>query len=289
MIIDDDRSLAEYHALILQNHGMMTKVLTQPEQLLDVIAEFNPEILILDMYMPICNGKEIATIVRQIDRFLSLPIIFLSSEKQIHRQMDAMKTGADEFIMKPVSEETLVSVIQNRIARSRLLASYMVKDSLTGLLNHAVSMERFTSLVALNQRNKRPISVAMLDLDFFKKINDNYGHSAGDIVLKSFSGILKQRLRCTDVIGRYGGEEFIVVFSDTSIENTLNILNEIREDFSSIIHHKADQSFTVTFSCGVADLHSFNTADSMMEAADEALYLAKQRGRNQVVVAALSE
>ncbi len=285
MIIDDDKSQAEYHSLILQNEGLETSILTNPEQVLEAMAEFDPEILVLDMYMPGCNGDEIAMVVRQMDKFISIPIIFLSSENQVERQLLAMEKGGDDFLMKPVSPELLLSSVKVRAKRARLLRTHMVKDSLTGLLNHAVAMERFNDAISLRQRNPSPICVAMLDLDFFKKINDNYGHSTGDRVLKSFAGLLKQRLRATDIIGRYGGEEFVIVFPDTSTENSINILNELRRNFEELNFHGEETTFNATFSCGVADMLQFKTAEAMMEAADKALYQAKENGRNNVVKA----
>jgi diguanylate cyclase (GGDEF)-like protein len=124
----------------------------------------------------------------------------------------------------------------------------------------------------------------MIDLDHFKLVNDEFGHMIGDHVLKTLSRLLIERLRKTDVLGRYGGEEFGIVLFNTDLENTLRVMNEIRESFSRIRFRKG-KDFFVTFSCGVADFPRFSTAELLMEAADKALYGAKHVGRNQVVPA----
>jgi len=125
------------------------------------------------------------------------------------------------------------------------------------------------------------VCFAMVDIDFFKKVNDNYGHPVGDKVISALSLFLKQRLRKTDSIGRYGGEEFAVILPDTKGEDALHVMNAIREVFSQLEHSAGDTEFKVSFSCGVCSFTGDN-ADSIIEQADEALYEAKRQGRNNV-------
>jgi diguanylate cyclase (GGDEF)-like protein len=124
----------------------------------------------------------------------------------------------------------------------------------------------------------------MIDLDHFKHINDTHGHPAGDRVLKSIARQLKQRLRTVDVIGRYGGEEFGIVFSGTDARTALKVINGIRDDFSRIAHSSADGTFNATFSCGIAGYPDFEELPKLIEAADRGLYEAKNRGRNCAVL-----
>ena len=128
----------------------------------------------------------------------------------------------------------------------------------------------------------------MLDIDKFKSVNDTYGHPVGDKVIKSLARILKQRLRKSDTIGRYGGEEFAVVLYDTDINNAYKVMTEIREHFSLLSHNAGDIEFNVTFSCGLAAYPYFDTVAELNEAADRALYHAKESGRNCVVIADLT-
>jgi diguanylate cyclase (GGDEF)-like protein len=160
----------------------------------------------------------------------------------------------------------------------------MIHDGLTGLLNHTAIKEELAREVVRSNRLNTPLSFAMVDIDFFKKVNDTYGHAAGDRVLKSLARLLKQRLRETDIVGRYGGEEFAVIMNDTEATSAAKVIDEIRNVFSRLLHLSHDEEFFVNFSCGIADLKHFSDVASLSEAADKALYQAKQRGRNKVVV-----
>lgn len=160
----------------------------------------------------------------------------------------------------------------------------MIHDGLTGLLNHTAIKEELAREVIRSSRLKSSLSFAMVDIDFFKKINDSYGHAAGDRVIKSLARLLKQRLRETDIVGRYGGEEFAIIMNDTDATSAAKVIDEIRNVFSRLLHLSHDEEFSVNFSCGIADLAHFPDAASLSEAADAALYQAKQRGRNKVIV-----
>ncbi|MFN7037390.1 MAG: GGDEF domain-containing protein, partial [Bellilinea sp.] len=121
-------------------------------------------------------------------------------------------------------------------------------------------------------------------LDHFKNVNDRYGHSAGDRVLKSLARMLKQRLRRTDLIGRYGGEEFSIIFPNTTAAEAASVVDKLRESFSRLHHLGPEGVFTVTFSAGIASFPQFKTAIAISNAADKALYQAKEKGRNRISV-----
>jgi diguanylate cyclase (GGDEF)-like protein len=129
------------------------------------------------------------------------------------------------------------------------------------------------------------LSFAMIDIDYFKQVNDSYGHPVGDRVIKSLSRLLKQRLRTSDLVGRYGGEEFAVVLVDADGVTAMKVLDNIRDDFSQLRHLAEEKEFTVTFSCGIADVSQFPDATKLSDAADKALYKAKHAGRNRVMLA----
>lgn len=168
--------------------------------------------------------------------------------------------------------------------RARSLRSLMVHDGLTSLLNHTALKEELVREAVRSIRLDTPMSFALVDIDSFTKINNKYGHAAGDRVIKSLSRLLKQRLRGTDIIGRYGGEEFAVIMNDTDAASAAKVIDEIRNVFSRLLHLSQDEEFSVSFSCGIADLAHFPDAASLSEAADKALFQAKQRGRNKVIV-----
>ncbi|MDX8399404.1 MAG: GGDEF domain-containing protein, partial [Gallionellaceae bacterium] len=186
---------------------------------------------------------------------------------------------------KPIQADHLVSSVSSRIQRSLLLRSFMVRDSLTGLLNHTTIKEQLEREVARAKRQGLPLTFAMVDIDLFKKVNDTYGHPAGDRVIKSLARLLKQRLRENDLIGRYGGEEFAVVLVDTDGASAITVLDSIRKDFSQLHHLADDKEFTTTFSCGIATFNGSNSSAKLCDEADKALYKAKHAGRNQIMLA----
>lgn len=284
MIVDDSAQLTAYYAAILEQAGMITRVLNDPMAAMQPLFEFEPDLILIDMYMPSCDGMELAKVIRQLDSFMSIPIVFLSAEKDMDKQLAAMDLGGDDFLTKPIQPQHLVSSVSSRIRRSMLLRSFMVRDSLTGLLNHTAIKDHLDREVARAKRQGSRCCFAMIDIDLFKHVNDTYGHPAGDRVIKSLARLLKQRLREVDVIGRYGGEEFAVVLVDVEGETAVKVLNAIREDFSKLRHLANNQEFSVTFSVGLADVIHFTNGTQMIDAADQALYQAKHQGRNQVIL-----
>jgi len=242
----------------------------------------------MDMYMPGCNGMELSSIIRQHEAFVSIPIVFLSVETDMDRQLAAIRLGGDDFLTKPIKPEHLVLSITTRAARTRNIRYFMERDSLTGLLNHTNLKENLAREVMRAERMEAPVSFAMIDVDHFKSVNDTYGHLTGDGVLKSLSRLLQERLRRTDIIGRYGGEEFGIILLNTGAEMASQIMNEIRENFSHIRQQSEGEEFFVTFSCGVASFPDIKHAAAIGAAADYALYEAKESGRNRVVISSES-
>lgn len=285
LIIDDDPELASYNSLILEEAGMKTLIVTDPLKVMSHLIGFNPDLLLMDMYMPGCSGLELAKVIRQIEAYVSIPIVFLSSETNLHKQLNAMSMGGDDFLTKPIRPNHLISSIGIRVERMRIIRSFMDRDSLTGLLNHTKTKEQLNYHLELAGRTNAPLVFAMIDIDKFKAVNDTYGHPSGDRVILSLSRLLQQRLRKTDIIGRYGGEEFASVVVDADARIAKRIFDEIRESFSQIRHQTYDREFGVTFSCGIASFPCFKDAKAIGYAADQALYKAKQYGRNQVIIA----
>ena len=282
LIIDDSRAQALHAERLLNGAGIVTRTLIDPIQAMTELAEFQPDLIILDMYMPGCTGTELAKVIRHNDRYVSVPIIYLSAEDDMDKQLDAMSEGGDDFLTKPIQPRHLITTVRNRAARARHLKARMVSDSLTGLYNHTHILQLLEDCTFRARRENRPLSFAMLDLDHFKHVNDGYGHPMGDRVIKSLALFLKQRLRKTDFIGRYGGEEFAIVMPDTDQESAHKVLNQIRQRFAEIHYPAQPVDLSCSFSAGVVQMHG--DADSLLMAsqADEALYRAKNNGRNQV-------
>ncbi|PKG96897.1 diguanylate cyclase [Paraglaciecola sp. MB-3u-78] len=284
IIVDDSPEQSASIALILQQAGMQTIEVNQPLKLLDVLASFQPDLVMMDLYMPDCNGMELSQIIRQMNSYVDLPIVFLSTESDLKKKLGVMGHGGDDFLTKPVLPWHLASAITNRIKRGRMISKLADTDGLTGLLNHIKIKDKVESELARAWRENTSLSIAMLDLDNFKHVNDNYGHPVGDKVLKSLTNFFKQNLRQYDVIGRYGGEEFLVVLPSTDLLTAKTIMDKLRTGFGKINHLRDEDDFTCNFSCGIASFPDFDSANTLIEAADKALYAAKNAGRNQVVI-----
>ncbi len=285
LLVDDDESLAYHNALLLQRVGMETRVLTNPANILNVMGDFQPELVLMDLYLPDCTGIELAAVIRQETAYVGTPIIFLSVETDIAKHLEAMRAGGDDFLLKPIEPNLLLATVEARARRARAITSVMIRDSLTGLLNHTAIEEQLVRELSLHRRHGRTLTYAMIDLDHFKLVNDRYGHAMGDRVLRSLSRLLRQRLRLTDLIGRYGGEEFVVVLPDTDAPTAAKTLNELREAFSAIRFTVGGKVFSATFSCGLASAPPFGDAFTLQNRADKALYRAKDAGRNQILIA----
>ncbi len=283
LIVDDEAALAEHYALVLRQAGMRATALTQPRQVLEWLSNHDTELLLTDLYMPECSGMELARLIRQDDRYLSLPIVFLSTEQALERQLKAMSLGGDDFLGKPIEDRHLVAAVTIRARRARELRALMSRDSLTGLLTHAHFKERLAAELARGERNGSSVALALLDIDHFKEVNDEHGHLAGDRVLKTLANLLRRRIRRSDVVARYGGEEFAVIFNDCGERDALHMLDTIREDFLAIQHGDKEAIFKVAFSAGVAAAKPDSVVDSLIEQADQRLYLAKHAGRNRIV------
>lgn len=283
LILDDEIDVANYYASILEDAGIDTKCIEQPHKILDVMAEYKPDLLITDLYMDGCSGEDVAKILRQFDEYIPIPIIFLSVEDNEMVQNRALGSVAEEFISKPIKALSFVTRVKNKIRRYRSMREQIEKDSLTNLYNHVTVLNFLNKSIEAAKRYNYPLSFVMLDIDLFKKVNDTYGHQVGDSVLKSLASLLKHRVRESDIVGRYGGEEFAVILPYTTLSDAVKIIEELREKFANIIQSDGEQQFHVSFSAGVCQFIEGMSIAELIENADEALYKAKQNGRNQTV------
>ncbi len=285
LVVDDDPDQLAGFEIMLRVAGMIPFTTADPAAAVRAMAEFNPDLVLVDLYMPDCRGTELAAVIRQQEAYVGVPIVYLSAESDPERQRAALRRGADDFLTKSITAPQLISAVHVRAERSRVLRSFMVHDGLTGLYNHVKIKEQLAVEVARAGRQGASLAFAMIDIDHFKDVNDTHGHPAGDRVLKSLAHLLGQRLRKTDLIGRYGGEEFAVILPGLDGPGAAEVLEEVRRRFAGISHRAGEEAFHVTFSGGIADYPRFADAARLNEAADRALYRAKHLGRNRLVLA----
>lgn len=283
LVVEDSLTASKSIQMTLKKNGIESFAVTKPNEVLTGLRSFQPDLILMDMYMPDCTGVEATRVIRQHAEFLSTPVIYLSGDGDVALQVDALRLGGEHFLTKPFNPVFLNAVVKSKIERYRALRRSMQHDSLTGLLNHGTCKEKLATAVSSASAENSPLAVAMIDIDHFKKINDECGHPMGDQVIRSLAWLLKQRLRKTDLVGRYGGEEFLVILPDTDVEQAFEVLDRIRRDFSLIKYPFEDSWFDVTFSAGVSAFPATTSAEILIKNADEALYDAKHGGRNCVI------
>ena len=287
LIVDDDWLAAEINASVLRSDGMTVTTVCDPAKAVEAIETLGPDIVLMDMQMPGIGGVELAKVIRQSMHFVSLPIVFLSAERDEDRQLAARRQGGDDFIKKPVQPDMLVSLVRLRADRSKLLRSFIERDRLTGLYDQTRFKERVAHELERCRRTGSEISLAMIDLDHFKQVNDVHGHGTGDDVLRTLADLIGTSLRKIDIVGRCGGEEFGVILLDTGLEDAARTVNALRERFSHIAFPGRQAPFRVTFSAGLASSRDCGDIAMFMATADTALYSAKRNGRDQVRFAGL--
>jgi diguanylate cyclase (GGDEF)-like protein len=282
LVVEDDPDLAVEYAVVLDAAGMESEAICEPLQLMEPLYSFKPDLILMDVHMNGCTGPELAAVLRQQESYLSTPIVFLSGAEDVAEQLAALDHGGDEFLIKPVEPAHLVSVVLARARRGRLVQSLISHDGLTGLINHSNLKLHLEAELARASRDDSEVAYAMIDLDLFKSINDTFGHAAGDRLLRSLGLFLRQRLRRSDVLGRYGGDEMAVILPRTNGPMALQVLERIRASFAELRHRVGDQEISATLSCGIATYPRNPTAELLVQAADAALYKAKRAGRNRV-------
>jgi diguanylate cyclase (GGDEF)-like protein len=282
LMVDDQISVLDYYSNVLSAAGIKVEVSDNPLDVLDCMERHRPDLIILDLNMPLVKGDELAAVIRQFPEYQSIPILFFSNDALSEKKTELLEIGSDDLLHKGMPISELVRQIKSRVDRAKILSAFMYEDSLTGLLNHAqiqLAAERHFSSA---KRHQRLSSIVMIDLDNFKGINDNHGHQTGDKVIKALSQLLQQRLRSSDVIGRYGGEEFMVILPETSVNDAGSVINEIRKVFNEIEFYETSEKFKISFSAGVAEASHCTSFTEQIRKADEALYRAKSGGKNKV-------
>ncbi len=286
LIVDDDPVAITILKRVLAPWGLEITAVQDPQKFWHTLEMTIPDLLILDVQMPGINGIELCQMVRSDPRWGRLPIVFFTASTEPDLVTRLFAAGADDFVSKPIIGPELVTRILNRLERTRLLRSLAETDPLTGIFNRRKAQELLEKLISLSLGNSEPLALVMLDLDYFKQVNDRYGHSSGDQVLVATARLLRQSLRPEDVVARWGGEEFLVgmygLDGGTAVARMELVLDKLRKrQFTS----EQGDEFTVSFSAGVAACpEQGRDLMGLYRAADETLYGAKAAGRNQVLI-----
>ena len=287
LIVDDDPAVLRLISTIISTLGHEVSTAQDGREALDVILADCPDIVVSDWDMPRMDGVELCSRIRQENLPHYLYVILLTAKSSPVDMVRGLDAGADDFLSKPIQVAVLKARVRagvRMLEMERQLLRLSQHDPLTGAINRRHFSESLHVEWKRSVRNGRPLSCAMLDLDFFKKVNDTHGHSVGDTALQLAAGVLLDSQRTTDVVGRYGGEEFCVLLPETDEKGAAIWAERVRQAIADLSIPVGDQSFQITTSIGIAErIDLADNAESVVDAADQALRVAKETGRDRVV------
>ncbi|MEH7093555.1 response regulator [Neobacillus vireti] len=282
-IIDDDISMLILLKDTLEEKGWMVAASTDSKKAISQYYDLNPDCVIIDINLPGINGIELLKEIEQHTHQHFVPTIMISLMNDRETRIRAYELGADDFIEKPIDLEELTVRISRHIKRKKLLNQLVLVDELTSLYNRKFLSDVYNRCLRDIKRTKQPFSIAILDLDHFKQINDSFGHVNGDKILADFASFLKKHTRSSDTVFRYGGEEFIIIFENAQQIEVAEIVSRLLTKFSTIPFHLKEETHYVTFSAGIYTIHHSDVSmEAAIMAADQALYSAKANGRARV-------
>lgn len=253
---------------------------------LEAYREQSPDIIITDILMPNMDGLDMVREIRNVDK--RVPIIVMTAFEQLDYLKRSINMGVDKYITKPVNGpelyETLIECAQ-RLLAEKTLQSAVGTDPLTGLINRRELLNRFIAEKGRGERHGTPFCIIIADIDHFKHINDTFGHIAGDRILKEVAATIAASVRAEDILGRFGGEEFLLILPATELDDALVVAEKIRSAVNCLETEWEGNVISVTISMGVAKFRPGMDMDECIQPADDALYRAKAGGRNRFEVA----
>ncbi|HZR02860.1 MAG TPA: diguanylate cyclase [Burkholderiales bacterium] len=308
LAVDDDRSTLLVLEHLLKGLGHTVLTAQDGKSALAKAVSSRPQIIISDWIMPGMDGMALCKALRQTEEGRHMYFIVLSALEQDDQLVEAFESGVDDYLTKPFTPKVLAARLRaglrvihlqeeaqrdnenmRRFAAelavaNRRLQQAALTDSLTGLPNRRYGMERLEQEWAASQRGQRPLACMIIDLDLFKQVNDNHGHDIGDMLLRQVANVLRKEIRAEDVICRMGGEEFLVISTDTGLVPAVHLAERLRLAAAKAPLRAGSSTFHVTISVGVAQREpSMQRIDELLKVADNALYAAKAAGRNRVV------
>jgi two-component system, cell cycle response regulator len=309
LVVDDVPDNVEILNARLTARGYQVETASNGEQALTRVRRDPPHLILCDVMMPVLDGFEVSRRIKQDDTLPFIPVILVTARDSAEDVVEGLEAGADDYIAKPYNFKELEARVRAMLRIKRLqdeldqkarelavvveelelankrLRKLSITDGLTGLYNHRHVHELLRDEWERSRRTGEPIAVAMLDLDKFKQVNDSYGHPTGDVVLYETARILREAAREIDMVGRYGGEEFIVILPNTGEAEAAQFAERIRAEVAEHLFRDEANEIRMTTSCGVAagPTPGVESCEALLKVADNALYAAKQGGRNRVV------
>jgi len=300
LVIDDDFEFVTMMQLMLSLHGFNIDIAYSGEEGLRKIQGNSYDVVLLDVMMPGMSGFEVCKEIRKIKESTQLPVILLTAKGEKDDIIEGINAGANDYITKPFESEILIAKINALVKlkelqdelekKNKLLENLAITDGLTGVYNYRFFYQKLKEEFERAKRYETPLACIMMDLDFFKNINDKYGHMVGDTVLIELATKITENIRKNDVFARYGGEEFVLLLPHTSENGAYNEAERIRKAVENF-HFSHVEEGEVKISLGISNYPAdyINTPDDLLKCADTALYKAKKSGRNRTVVFDIKE
>ncbi|OKP93515.1 diguanylate cyclase [Paenibacillus sp. P46E] len=285
LIIDDDVELVAFLRESLEKQSYYVSIALSAERGLKIFYEGKPDLILLDILLPDQSGIDVLKQIIGKAKKERIPIIIISGEHTKDIQMYAYSLGVMDYMPKPLDIDLFLVLIKNRFDLKREWQESIIVDELTGAFNRRYFNQTMKQLMSDFRRTGRIFSVALMDLDYFKLVNDTYGHLIGDEVLQTFSEVVRHSIRVEDTFCRFGGEEFALFMPNTDAVSALLVVDRIQQQLAARTFTAKKEEFQVTFSGGITEVREvLNEPDRLIGEADQALYVSKNTGRNRTTL-----
>lgn len=283
LVIDSDTKFASHIKESLEEQGIPVVIALDGKKGMEFFYTLQPQMILVDSQLPDIDGFKLVTRIYDASQSRSLPIAIVSKDNCEDNQVRAMEIGATDFLPKPLNMSVFVPYVMNRLRNQEMILQETLFDELTGAGNRRYFNDVLVQMTTLSERTKSIFTLVLFDLDHFKKVNDSYGHPAGDEVLRAFGQLFLKMKRQSDYFFRYGGEEFALILPDTKAQDAKILVDRIRFAFADLAFpNTTHEAFHVTFSAGISQYQL--KQDTLVSTADRALYQAKKNGRNQTMI-----
>ena len=289
LIIEDDRSQALFAESILRKAGMETRAVMDPISALEELNAFRPELILMDLYMPDCDGMELTTLIREREAYTNIPIVFLSGEHDEDKRFDALSAGGDDYLEKPIRPKHLISAVTNRVRRARATAkrvqAHNPRDPVTGLYDRGHVLERLSEALAVDDAHRQSGGLLFLLLDGAQNIRERIGLSAFDHLMGQAGAFLSGQVAATDYCARFGDTSFIALCSERDEDQLMALATTIQQAFDLHVFETGDRSITLAIAVGVATFaQNLGEAATMVNAAERACVVARQNPGQRVAM-----